>query len=639
MNNYRDVGSSENMLEQQSMYLSDRPIRFEPVSKVTHVFYDESNEQVFAVRGSGATGVVVKGPNEQSGFSFRIEDKGPVISVKFSPNKEILAIQRSKSSVDFLNIQNGEPDNLEYSQICKGKSSSIIGYVWTDLTEIGFVTDHGVEIYQVLSEKRSLKLTKTLAFNINWFVYQSSSRILLLSLGSQANQMQAFQFKKSYEPIKYPKFEVELPPYRSSSQHCLPERDVILVNIYGHNYVAVLRHPPPRSKGSMSSEVILYSLQRSQPTRKTAILKLDVSGRFAINVVDNLVVVHNQISKTSAIFDIALNGESDGYVTYHDSVISSLSIKPYKINVPVVAPLGPQTSAEIVCEMYSQNWVVFQPNIIIDAKIGCLWHLEFNFANIVLLLTDKCKLIEFLLHRDPSWKSVLVNVNRDLLLQPEKPSLQVISTIFDKLNNVYRYFLNNESRNSSDVVASRFSGSEFLSSEKYFQYRLFVDQSDMYTHVFTVVAEKHENDSHKFLVTVIMEYIRSLYQLQITVQHYLYELVINTLVHHRCFYQLHQLLQYNVLSNSKPLACLMLSLEGAYAPAHQLGLDMLKKLCTADEEIIEVLLSKQLIIPALRLINCEIFDKMYLIFYYERFESIRMGVCNLNVFTFIKPLL
>lgn len=36
-------------------------------------------------------------------------------------------------------------------------------------------------------------------------------------------------------------------------------------------------------------------------------------------------------------------------------------------------------------------------------------------------------------------------------------------------------------------------------------------------------------------------------------QHYLYELVIKTLVHHNLFYMLHQFLQYHVLSDSKPL--------------------------------------------------------------------------------------
>lgn len=84
---------------------------------------------------------------------------------------------------------------------------------------------------------------------------------------------------------------------------------------------------------------------------------------------------------------------------------------------------------------------------------------------------------------------------------------------------------------------------------------------------------------HKFIIAVLMEYIRSLNQFQITVQvkpiraaplvsqlpsaidrlivvslqHYLYELVIKTLVQHNLFYMLHQFLQYHVLSDSKPL--------------------------------------------------------------------------------------
>lgn len=117
---------------------------------------------------------------------------------------------------------------------------------------------------------------------------------------------------------------------------------------------------------------------------------------------------------------------------------------------------------------------------------------------------------------------------------------------------------------------------------------------------------------HKFTIAVLMEYIRSLNQFQIAVQvkhlhawsttipplflklfevsneswsrvkscdiippstpedwywdtrlmvvflysqHYLYELVIKTLVQHNLFYTLHQFLQYHVLSDSKPLVC------------------------------------------------------------------------------------
>lgn len=33
--------------------------------------------------------------------------------------------------------------------------------------------------------------------------------------------------------------------------------------------------------------------------KKTHILRLDMSGRFALNVVDNLIIVHHQASKVS----------------------------------------------------------------------------------------------------------------------------------------------------------------------------------------------------------------------------------------------------------------------------------------------------------------------------------------------------
>lgn len=54
---------------------------------------------------------------------------------------------------------------------------------------------------------------------------------------------------------------------------------------------------------------------------------------------------------------------------------------------------------------------------------------------------------------------------------------------------------------------------------------------------------------------------------------------------------LHQLLQYGVVTDSKPLACLLLSLGNLHPAASQLALDMLARL-KAKEEQQEVLLSQ-----------------------------------------------
>lgn len=103
---------------------------------------------MFAVRSGGVTGVLVKGPDQN--ISFRMEDKGPVISIKFSPDMNVLAIQRTNTSVEFINYSPVTGlDNVEYSQACKGKNATILGFVWTHGTEILVVTDHGVELFNV----------------------------------------------------------------------------------------------------------------------------------------------------------------------------------------------------------------------------------------------------------------------------------------------------------------------------------------------------------------------------------------------------------------------------------------------------------------------------------------------------------
>jgi len=92
--------------------------------------------------------VLVKGPDQN--LNFRMEDKGPVISIKFSPDMNVLAIQRTNTSVEFVNYSPVTGlDHIEYSQLCKGKNATIYGFVWTHGTEILVVTDHGVELFQV----------------------------------------------------------------------------------------------------------------------------------------------------------------------------------------------------------------------------------------------------------------------------------------------------------------------------------------------------------------------------------------------------------------------------------------------------------------------------------------------------------
>nr|XP_054317018.1 regulator of MON1-CCZ1 complex isoform X7 [Pongo pygmaeus] len=507
--------------EDYYLELCERPVQFEKANPVNCVFFDEANKQVFAVRSGGATGVVVKGPDDRNPISFRMDDKGEVKCIKFSLENKILAVQRTSKTV-------------------------------------------------VLPEKRSLKLLKSHNLNVNWYMYCPESAVILLSTTVLENVLQPFHFRAG-TMSKLPKFEIELPAAPKSTKPSLSERDIAMATIYGQLYVLFLRHHS-RTSNSTGAEVVLYHLPREGACKKMHILKLNRTGKFALNVVDNLVVVHHQDTETSVIFDIKLRGEFDGSVTFHHPVLPARSIQPYQI--PIAGPAAVTTQSPVACKLYSSSWIVFQPDIIISASQGYLWNLQVKLEPIVNLLPDKGRLMDFLLQRKEC-KMVILSVCSQMLSESDRASLPVIATVFDKLNHEYKKYLDAEQSYAMAVEAGQSRSSPLL--KRPVRTQAVLDQSDVYTHVLSAFVEKKEMP-HKFVIAVLMEYIRSLNQFQIAVQHYLHELVIKTLVQHNLFYMLHQFLQYHVLSDSKPLACLLLSLESFYPPAHQLSLDMLKML-------------------------------------------------------------
>ena len=158
----------------------------------------------------------------------------------------------------------------------------------------------------------------------------------------------------------------------------------------------------PRSSGESmrSAEILLYTLLADSPACKVmctgkqfhlafiklqnicytyllfhlqvASLQLGITGRFAINVVDNLIAVHHQGSRTSMLFDIcwtpaneptntlALNttpGPKIKIPTFCTKEGSCVTFRPI-LQPMSIAPFKYEDSN---CELYSSSWVVFQP--------------------------------------------------------------------------------------------------------------------------------------------------------------------------------------------------------------------------------------------------------------------------------------
>lgn len=76
----------------------------------------------------------------------------------------------------------------------------------------------------------------------------------------------------------------------------------------------------------------------------------------------------------------------------------------------------------------------------IDAKLGCLWYVHLKLQTLCALITDRVRLVEFLLQRTDG-KTVLIDLlKRWLTALAENGNvdiLTVLGSIFDRINEVY----------------------------------------------------------------------------------------------------------------------------------------------------------------------------------------------------------
>jgi len=566
--------------ENYILELSSNYITFDPVNSDSSVFYDDNNRQIFMVKNRGVDGVTVKGPSLDFCTKFYLKDTGfEIVSIKFSSDFNILAIQRNEetvSRVSFINFENGlsTDSTKEYYQACKSKSK-IDNFIWTSSNNIFFFTSTGIEFYFVNADKQECKLLKNFTINASWFVFEPNSSILLLATGSSSNVFQPFHFQES-SMYKLNKFEVELSK-QSKNKSILNQRDVSMVNVYGKTYLLVILHHNTSNVSSENtgSHIALYNILKDSPFRLTHILQLYLTGKFAVNIVDDVIVVHHQTSQTSLLFDINLpETNKKGIVSIHSPIVPPYTIKPFKIK------------DNTQCELYSA-WIITTPNIIIDPNLGCLWVLQINLLPMCRMLSNESQLFDFLIYRRNS-KNVLVNLCNKSIQQPtfdlNNNTLATVSFLFKKLNSIYKESLKEDTPKKD---------------QKY----IVINQRDMFQFVFSAFEFVNPNISDRLVIAILFDYINSLIYYEIPIQYFIYKLLISILIRNESYYQLHQFLMYHVFTDSKQLACQLLALHKDFPPALQLALDMFKRLNVDQEYILEIFLSKMNILRALRFLD------------------------------------
>lgn len=111
--------------------------------------------------------------------------------------------------------------------------------------------------------------------------------------------------------------------------------DITLAVLYGTGAILLLQPTPTRHV-----EVVIYLLNGpGLAPRMSHVLRLGLGGRFAMNVVDDVILVHNQETKTSLLFDIALKGDVDPIdnVIRHSALTSGRPMKPFQLKLPSIS--------------------------------------------------------------------------------------------------------------------------------------------------------------------------------------------------------------------------------------------------------------------------------------------------------------
>jgi hypothetical protein len=366
------------------------------------------------------------------------------------------------------------------------------------------------------------------------------------------------------------------------------ERDVTTGMIYDKPAILILRTSTNRTL-----EISVYLLE-GPVFKKNHILKLGFTGRVAISIIDSLIIIHHQTNKVSLIFDIALDGDHDPQkIMTHSSVVAGKSIKPFSIKLPSVS----LKESTMNFELYSVNWVIFH-DIIIDVKNGFLFKLELLIDKV--LIGDKIKLVEFLMHRSNA-KSHLIDVLAKTISPGDDDSneihLSILEIIFDKLNKVYKLKIDHELNKMQALPSPSVSFKTFSTPPVNHQVeapkQIVIEQNDM-LQIFNGITDK------SMLEKVLTVYIYSLVKNSITCEIDLSKLLVLTLVGSGKINDLQQVLSFQVLHESKMLACFLLSLANYDPLISQMAMDMLKRL-NAHEIIVEILLEQGKVIDALRL--------------------------------------
>mmetsp|Transcript_14140 Transcript_14140/g.34464 ORF Transcript_14140/g.34464 Transcript_14140/m.34464 type:complete len:963 (-) Transcript_14140:59-2947(-) len=210
-------------------------------------------------------------------------------------------------------------------------------------------------------------------------------------------------------------------------------------------------------------------------------------------------------------------------------------------------------------------------------------------------------LVDFLIKRkEGDAKPILLGVLLELIM--DGSPLPAVSRLFNLINGVcyeaHMFAARNRTAGTRSSPGRR-AGDTKAPGPQWQGYQV-ISQDEIVDVVFMPALKKGK--ARKDVVPYVLEYIRSVTRNFLRVGEKVNRTLVNLLLAEKRYFELHQLLQYHVLLDSKPFALALIALEDEYEAAYQLGLDMMYRL-GAFPEMMRVLLRRNQVMQALQLVT------------------------------------
>ncbi|KAH6812799.1 C18orf8 [Perilla frutescens var. frutescens] len=353
--------------------------------------------------------------------------EGPVLSIRYSLDLKLLAIQRSVYEIQIWNKETGDT----VSQKCRSESESILGFFWTDCPtcDIVFVKTSGLELYSYSTESRNLQLVQTKKLSISWYTYTHESRLVLLASGMQCKSFTGYQLS-SAGMIRLPKFEMVMAKPEANSKPVLAAEDVHVITVYGRIYclqfdrVAMLLHS--------------YRFYRDAVVQQGSLPVY--SDRIAVSVVDNVLLVHQVEAKVVIIYDIFADSQApiSAPLPLYLRGFSRANVASSQTAGKPSGASGPQNSSDTEVTIYGDQWKFLTPDLVIDVSNGSLWKISLDLEAISASSSEVQLILEFLQRRKleaEKAKQLCLAIVRTIIL--ERKPVPVVARAMDVLLTAY----------------------------------------------------------------------------------------------------------------------------------------------------------------------------------------------------------